>query len=260
MCLEKLAFADSVAARGISNIIFPRFFESEQVWRGLDAGSRLVHSVLCIRDHASALLPLCSAPAAVCSLSSGDPMSGRVRELMRICLYDARSHTARKRAQHLVSVTSATWEALGDAVGWKEEQWCLFCGILDACEDTSSHLINAAWDQIHLLADSRDDSAEHMLWLEALFSRALQHQKVAFRQRALRSIAAHPRGGRFSRGFIIEGILAAADDAQLLKASKLNSENPLEPVVLTGSLDGPCPTEPSIAECIVRIIHRQVKY
>ena len=258
VCLEKLSVADSVTARAISNALLPRFFESKAAWEPANAGPRLVGCCLGIRDHASALLPLCSAPAAICSIPRSDPLSSRVCELLRACLHDARSHTARKRAQHLVSVSAGSWTCLDDAVGWGPDQWSLFCGILDACEDTSAHLINAAWDQIGQLSEAGEQGPDGMLWLEALFSRALQHQKVTFRHRALRTIASHPKAHCFSQNFIIGSVFKAADDAQLLKASKLNSEDANDPVALSCSLDQPLSGMPSISECLVRIFHGHV--
>ncbi len=93
------------------------------------------------------LLVLCRLPGLAASL---DPAAAAaVDAALRRAVAD-RSPTVRKRAAHLLAALCPGGSAGGGmgllgGVGWTGAQWRAAGDVLDAAEDTSSHLVAAAW-------------------------------------------------------------------------------------------------------------------
>jgi hypothetical protein len=131
-------------ARAIASTVLPKFSKAKHGERILQFA---LHTVA-LKDKASALLVLCSCPAALLALALENQLARDACGLIRSGVSDV-NYTIRKRAHFLISVAvEHSWAALVQAVGWSGGTWAAYLAILDACEDTSSHLVNAAWEQL----------------------------------------------------------------------------------------------------------------
>jgi hypothetical protein len=143
--LDRMAGTTGTSAplsRAIASTVLPSFSSSKHREQII----RFAVYVLAGKDKPSALLILCSCTAALLSLSPNDQVAKDACELIRSGVGDP-NYTARKRAQFLISLAvEHNWTPVVGSVGWPAATWASYLAILDACEDTASHLVNAAWE------------------------------------------------------------------------------------------------------------------
>ena len=141
--------------------LLPAFFE-EQTAAAASAGlrpcvppsfaPRLAAAVAAGFAHkdgpAAALLALCRLPHLAAAMDA--TAAATTEAALRRAVSD-RCHTVRKRAAHLVAVLGPETAAGGRSaavlgrIGWDAAQWRAVGDVLEAAEDTSAHLVAAAW-------------------------------------------------------------------------------------------------------------------
>jgi hypothetical protein len=188
-------------------------------------------------DPAGALALLARCPAALAALGPRagaggvSPEAGLSEAALEALLCAGvadRSATVRKRAVFLVRALSRTGDGpaseprlLLGRVGWDAAQWDMFLSIHAAAEDSSSHLVSAAWGCVGELlprpgAAGGAGAAAQARWLAALVALGVRHRSVVFRRECLEWLCGAAPALALTQAFMEDVVLFCMDDPQEL--------------------------------------------